>query len=70
MLSLGLQDYTDPTPSESNAPLEKILLGMILFIPGIYHTIVACLVAFDSGDFTYDDVATFESDEWWDDKNK
>ena len=25
------------------APLEKILLGMLLFIPGSYHTVVAFL---------------------------
>ena len=38
---------------------------MIMFIPGSYHTVVAILAYFEAG-FSYDDVATFESEEYWD----
>ena len=55
-----------PAKDTKEAPLEKILLGLIMFIPGSYHTIVAIMAAMDSGGFTYDDVSTFESDDWRD----
>ena len=48
------------------APYEKMLLGLLLFIPGSYHTVVAFLACQRTGGFTYDDVCTFEDESWHD----
>ena len=74
-LYTAVQEYVDPTftgplsDPKAHSPLEKLLLGLILFIPGSYHTAVAIFASYKLFDFTYEDVATFESEEWWD-KNK
>ena len=49
-------------------PYEKLLLGMILFIPGSYHTVLAIMACLRVDGYSYEDVATFESDEWWNDE--
>ena len=35
-------------------PYEKILLGLLLFIPGSYHTAIAILACFGLDGYTYD----------------
>ena len=49
-------------------PYEKLILGLILFIPGSYHTVLAIMACFGAEGYSYEDVATFESDEWWNDE--
>ena len=40
-----------------------------MFIPGSYHSVVAVLAYYRSMGFTYEDVAAFESEEWWNSKD-
>ena len=46
-------------------PYEKLILGSILFIPGSYHTFLAIMAYLRAEGFSYNDVATFESEDWW-----
>ena len=71
MLHIGINEYLYPSEKiegrESHeAPWEKIMLGLILFIPGSYHTFAAFMACNRMGEFTYDDVCAFESDDWHD----
>ena len=79
MLYIGIMEYLYPelsvaktskyTQESMAAPLEKMLLGLILFIPGSYHTVAAFMAWQRLADFTYDDVSAFESDDWHDKDN-
>ena len=50
-------------------PYEKLLLGAILFIPGSYHTVIAIMACLNKEGYSYNDVATFESEDYWDGDN-
>uniref|UniRef100_A0A7S3N2X0 Transmembrane protein 230 n=1 Tax=Strombidium inclinatum TaxID=197538 RepID=A0A7S3N2X0_9SPIT len=72
-LCLGFMDYvetgsmTTATSEESGRPYEKLLLGALMFIPGSYHVFVGLLAYLKVDGFKYKDVASFESDQWWND---
>ena len=75
MLVMAAQEYTfgfsnlqttATTENPGASPLEKLLLGAILFIPGSYHTFIAIMAWLRREGYTYEDVSVFESDEFWD----
>ena len=41
---------------------ELFILGSILFIPGSYHTFIAMMACRRVPGYTFDEVATFETD--------
>jgi hypothetical protein len=45
---------------------EKILLGLIMFIPGSYHSFLAVMACKKTEGWNYDDLAAFESDDFHD----
>lgn len=46
---------------------EKMLLGMIMFIPGSYHTFMAIMACKGEEGYTYRELGTFEDDEFFHD---
>ena len=71
---MGIQDYLEVGGFTSNSrpgqePYEKLLLGGILFIPGSYHTFIAIMACLNKEGYSYNDVATFESEDYWDGDN-
>ena len=61
---LGLEELlTTGSISES---YEKILLGLIMFIPGSYHSFLAFMACRKAEGWNYDDLTTFESDDFHD----
>ena len=46
---------------------EKLLLGLILFIPGSYHSFIACMALRGVQGYNYDNLTTFESDDFFND---
>ena len=78
-LYLGISDFINPESTEVSrpgldgeehtgpAPYEKLILGLIMFIPGSYHSFIAFMTWLDQEDYSYKDVATFESDDFFDD---
>mmetsp|Transcript_16129 Transcript_16129/g.27278 ORF Transcript_16129/g.27278 Transcript_16129/m.27278 type:complete len:117 (-) Transcript_16129:84-434(-) len=75
-LTMGLSEFMQTrsftqSPLENHPPpYEKLLLGTMIFIPGVYHVVLAICACLRVEGFKYEDVAAFESNEWWEDSNK
>ena len=48
---------------------EKIILGLIMFIPGSYHTVLAIQALRGIEGWDFKDLTVFESDKWHDDND-
>ena len=72
-LTIGSQEYTlsrslwASTSANSPPPYESLLLGVLLFIPGVYHVVIALLACLRLEGYHYKDVASMENQEWWED---
>ena len=64
-LWLGIMDlHSTGSISES---YEKILLGLIMFIPGSYHTVLAFMACRKADGWNYKDLHTFENEDFFKD---
>ena len=71
-LFLGIEDYIETGALTSSSrpgqePYEKLILGAILFIPGSFHSFIAMMACLNKEGYSYQDVSTFEPDNFWDD---
>ena len=64
MLVWGIQDTFEKPFSEC---YEKILLGAILFIPGSYHSFLACMALRGVQGWDYEHLTVFEDDTYFQD---
>ena len=75
-LGMGISDYVYPPEqrsrgsSEENGPAayEKLILGMIMFIPGSYHTFLALMTFLGHEGYDYKDLNAFENDDFFNDE--
>ena len=73
----ALQSGMSTEPYKTNADgerigphtLELLCLGLLMFIPGSYHVVVAVMAYLEADGYSFRDVSAYESDAWHNDED-
>ena len=63
LLGLAVADMMEKPVSEC---LDKLILGLILFIPGSFHSFLACMALRGQPGYDYEHLTVFEDENFFD----